>query len=347
MIINASRLERISDRDFVVVDGLAAHGDSSMNGILYPTNVVSKKAKSLEGKPAPLSHPKRDGMHVGADDFFSKGAHDIGGKVMVSNMDGQKNIAKIYVDKEFAERSAGGKELVRRLMNGEEVGLSTGLVPTKTHKEEGVDQFGIAYNEVIDDFEYDHLAFLINERPAGDAAGTRIIYNSTTGDSLEVITHSGGQSENNQEVNAMKHEIDLADLCKADRAKIMACNAQDILAALTAEAPEVTIESAQTLLESKGLKVNSKDSVVLTAEQHAELKTNADLYLSAETERVDEIKQSIIANSKMTEEDLAGMEELSLTRLSNSLTPDNDFSLQDTVTTNADKKGDFTLIEGM
>ena len=127
MITNASRLENISGRDFVVVDGLAAHGDSSMNRVFYPTSVVTRKASSLEGKPTPLSHPERDGMKVSADDFFSKGAHDIGGKVMRSEMSGAKNLAKIYVDKEFAERSEGGKELVRRLLAGEDVGLSTAL----------------------------------------------------------------------------------------------------------------------------------------------------------------------------------------------------------------------------
>jgi len=347
MITNASRLENVSGRDFVVVDGLATHGDSTMNGVFYTTSVVSRKAPSLVDKPTPLSHPERDGMKVSAEDFFSKGAFDIGGKVMHSTMSGDKNIAKIFIDKEIAERTAGGKELVRKLLAGEEVGLSTGLFPTKKHSESGVDQFGVAYNEVIDDFEYDHLAFLVDETPAGVAAGTKIIYNSETGEGLEVITHSGDKLDNKIEVNAMKHEIDLADLCKADRNIIMACNAQDLLAALTAKAPDVTIESAQTLLESKGLKVNTAESVVLTAEQHEELKTNADLYLTAETERVDEIKQSIMTNSKMEESDLAGMGEVALTRLANSLAPENDFSVNGTLTTNADSSNEFETLEGM
>lgn len=347
VITNASRLENISGRDFVVVDGLAAHGDSAMNRILYPSSVISKNAKSLEGKPAPLSHPERDGMKVSADDFFSKGAHDIGGKVMRSEMSGKKNIAKIYVDKEFAERSAGGKELVRRLMAGEEVGLSTGLIPLETHKESGKDEFGVEYDEVIDSFSYDHVAFLLDEVPAGAAAGTKIIYNSETGESLEVITHSGGKPDNKKEVNAMEHKIDLSDLSKADRAKVMACNAQDVLAAITAKPKDVTIEQAQTVIESKGMKVNAADSVVLTAEQHAELKTNADLYLAAEKERVDEIKQAIIANSKMEDADLSNMSEASLTKLASSLVPDNDFSAQGAVTTNADQSAEFKPLEGM
>lgn len=346
MITNASRIERVSGRDFVVVDGLAAHGDSSMNRVLYPTSVISRKAKSLEGKPTPLSHPERDGMKVSAEDFFSKGAHDIGGKVMVSNMSGPKNVAKIYVDKEFAERSTGGKELVRRLLAGEEVGLSTALFPTKKREASGKDQFGVEYDEVVDDFEYDHLAFLLDEVPAGVAAGTKIIYNSETGDSLEVITHSGGKPDNKKEVNAMKHEIDLSDLSKADRTKVMACNAQDILAAITAKPKKVTIDEAQTVIEAKGMQVNSADSVVLTAEQHQELKTNADLFLAAEKERVDEIKQSIMTNSKLEESDIDGMSEAALTKLAGSLSPENDFSLQDGVVTNADQSTDFKLPEG-
>ena len=346
IITNASRLENVSGRDFVVVDGLATHGNSSMNGSLYTTAVVSRKAPSLEGKPTPLSHPERDGMKVSAEDFFSKGAFDIGGKVMRSTMSGDKNIAKIFIDKEFAERTEGGKELVRKLLAGEEVGLSTGLFPTKTHTESGVDQFGVAFNEVIDDFEYDHLAFLIDETPAGVAAGTKIIYNSETGDSLEVITHSSDPLDNKKKVRKM-FELDTDDLSKPDRVKLESMTAKEIILKVNAKEKAITIEDAQTLLESKGLKVNSADSVILTAEQHEELKTNADLFKAAETERVDEIKQSIMTNSKMEESDLEGMNEAALTKFANALTPENDFSISDGVTTNADKSGEFEQLEGM
>ena len=346
ILTNAARLENISGRDFVVVKGLAAHGNSSMNRTYYPANVVTNKAPTLEGKPTPLSHPKRDGMHVSATDFFSKGAFDVSGQVMISNMEGEKNIATIYVDKEFAERSEGGKELVRKLLNGEEVGLSTGLVPTKTRKEKGVDQFGMEYDEVIEDFEYDHLAFLIGETPAGHAAGTKIIYNSETGDSLEVYQHSDSQSEE-PKVNTMKYELDLSELSQKDRAVVQGLTVNEILNYAKAEPVAPTVSEAQALLESKGMKVNAADSVVLTTAEHKALKTNADLYANAEKERVDEIKESIKTNSKMTDEDLAGMEEMALTRLANSLTPSNDFSVQDGLTTNADNKQEFKQLEGM
>ena len=316
-----------------------------MNGILYKTSVVSRKAKSLEGKPAPLSHPKRDGMHVSADDFFSKGAHDVAGKVMISNMDGDKNIATIYVDKEFAERSTGGKELVRRLLNGEDVGLSTGLVPTKMKKESGMDKFGVSYNEVVEDFDYDHLAFLIDEIPAGVAAGTKIIYNSETGDSLEVFTHSSDPLDK-EKVRKM-FELDTDDLSKPDRVKLESMSAKEIMVKVNAKEKQVTIEDAQTLLESKGMKVNSADSVVLSKADHEALKVNADLFLANEQERVDEIKLSIKTNSKMEDKDLEGMTEMALTRLANSLTPENDFSVNDAITTNSKKQTssevDYTL----
>ena len=348
IITNKSRLENISGRDFIVADGMAAHGDSAMNGVFYPASVISNKAKSLEGKPTPLSHPKRDGMNVSADDFFSNGAYNIGGKVLVSEMSGQKNIVKIYVDKEFAERSEQGKKLVNRLMNGEYVGLSTGLVPLSTREESGVDQFGMEYNQVIEDLEYDHLAFLLDEMPAGIAAGTKVIINAETGESLDIITHSGGKSDHKKvEVNAMEHKIDLSDLSKSDRVKIVACNAQDILAAITAEPKQATVEQAQEILEAKGLKINSAESVVLTKEAHESLKANADLYANAEKARVDIIKAAIMANSKLEDADLSGMSEESLSRFSNSLTPQNDFSLNDTVTTNADADKTFKPLEGM
>lgn len=345
LLTNASRLERVSGRDFVVVDGLAAYGGSAMNRILYPESVISRKAKSLEGKPAPLSHPKRDGMNVSAEDFFSKGSHDVGGKVMTSTMVGNKNMTKIFVDKEFAERSEGGKELVRRLLAGEEVGLSTGLTPIKTRKESGVDQFGIEFDEVIEDLEYDHLAFLIDETAAGAAAGTKVIINSETGESLEVYTHSDSQSEE-PKVNTMIYELNLSELSQKDRAVVQGLTVNEILNYAKSEPKQPTVAEAQSLLESKGMKVNSADSVVMSKEDHAALKANADAYAEAEIERVNEIKAHITANSKMEESDLDGIDEMALTRLANSLTPDNDFSVQDGVTTNANSN-EIELPEGI
>ena len=118
--------------------------------------------------------------------------------------------------------------------------------------------------------------------------------------------------------------------------------ANELINVVNAEKPVVTIDEAQAVIESKGMQVNSADSVVLTAEQHEELKTNADLFKAAEKERIDEIKQSIMTNSKLEESDLNGMNEESLTRLANSLTPENDFSANAGVTTNA-KDGDIEL----
>ena len=266
---------------------------------------------------------------------------------MVSSMAGQKNITEIFVDKEFAERTEGGKELVRRLLNSEEVGLSTGLFPTKTRFEKGVDQFGIQYNEVVEELEYDHLAFLIDETPAGNAAGTRVIINSETKESLEVITHSGGQSEPTKKENSMDNiEIDAAGLSKKDKAMLSGFTANELILLVNAKAPEVTLDQAKAVITAEGLTVNTADSVVLTKDAHTELTANAEKFTTAETARIEKIKDGIIANSKMTGPDLDGMTEKQLTNIAASLVPDNDFSVQAGVVTNAGKTENVELVEG-
>ena len=338
---NAVRTENVDGRTFTVLNAMMIRADTSMNGILYPLEELKSTFKQMEDVPAPMGHPKLMNQHVSATNNFTKGKHDIGAFIKNVKMVGKEVFGEIWIDNEFAERSDKGRSLLQRIANKTKIGVSTGLTIANIVAKKGVDELGKAFNSVGRSFSFDHVAILEeSEEAAGSHASTEIVYNSDTGESLFVINHDdGGQPESKPKVNVMKHEIDLTDLSKADRTKVMACNASDILAALTAEKPTVTVDEAQTLLESKGMKVNAADSVVLTAAEHKALKTNADLYANAEKERVDEIKESIKTNSKMTDEDLAGMEEMALTRLANSLTPSNDFSVQDGVITNANKSG--------
>lgn len=191
---NKSRYERVHGRDFLVLEAMAVKGDTSMNGYFYPKDVISRKAPELKDKPAPLSHPKAGMAHTSASDFFVKGAYDIGAQVMSSYMSGQENRAEIWIDKEVAERTDRGRQLIQRADAKMPIGVSTGLVPTKLRNESGEDSLGQPYSKVVEDLEYDHLALLLDEVPAGDKAGTHIIYNSEQ--SALILNHDdGGQPE--------------------------------------------------------------------------------------------------------------------------------------------------------
>lgn len=341
-IVNKSRLENVSGRDFVVLNAMAVHGDSAMNGKLYPKNVVSRKASDLNDKPAPLSHPKRDGSHVRANDFYSKGAFDIGAQVKNSRMVGDKNMAEIWIDKEVAERTPRGKELVSSAEAMKPIGVSTGLIPISVREESGTDSFGKAYDEVVEDFEYDHLALLLNETPAGEHAGTKIIYNSETGDSFEVINHDGQTSITNEETQ-MKYELDLGDLSKAERLSITALTVNEILQAVTAKTPEVTLDQAKAVIANSGLQVNSEKDGKFISNEDAAILANHKADAQA---RKDEMIAHIVANSEYTSELLTNKDEAELLVINGMLTPANDFSVQDGVTTNADTSHSITLREG-
>jgi hypothetical protein len=341
---NAVREEVISGREFVILNAMLIRADTSMNGIYYPSDELEKTFMQLAGLPAPLGHPKRDGMHVSASDLFAKGAHEIGAFVKNVTMKGKEVHGDIFIDKEVANRSEQGKSLLHKIARKAKIGVSTGLQIAKVIVKNGVDELGKAFDSVGIGFKFDHLAILDGEVAAGAHAGTEIKFNSENANSLFVVNHdNGSQSKsNNKEVSSMKIEVDVTDLCKKDRIKLESMTANELITVVNAEKQDVTVEEAQAVLESKGLKINSADAVVLTAEQHAELTANADSFKAAEKARLDGIKEKITANSKIEAGDLDGMSEDALERFAASLVPANDFSVNAGKTTEA-KDSDIAL----
>ena len=328
MVTNTSREAVRAGRGFVVLEAVACVGDTAMNGILYPLSVVNSHHAQLENKPAPLGHPSVDGVAVNADNFFIKGSFDIGAAVLQNTMRNGEHIAEIWIDKEVAGRTTQGARLLDMIANKESIGVSTGLKPVKIRNEKGVDKNGQTYTQVLESFEYDHLAILINETPAGHSAGTYIIYNAETG-----TVENGDQSSLKQnEVFSMKHEFDIADLSKADRVKFQSLTVNEIMAASTAAPVAPTLEEATAIVVNSGLIVNEKDGGVFVSKEDAELIKKAKAAAKAKAE---EMKTNIIANSKWTAELLADKSEIELELLCNMIEPEKDFSLNAGLTTNA------------
>lgn len=336
---NAVREEVYNGRNFVILNAMLIRADSSMNGIFYPFDEVKESFNQLEDLPAPLGHPKIEGEHVSASNNFARGKFDIGAFVRNVSMRGKEVHGEIFIDKEVAERTEQGRNLLQKIANKAKIGVSTGLTIARTLIKEGVDELGKAFNRIGEGFQFDHLALLDGEAAAGEHAGTEIIFNGEQ--SLFVINHEeGGQPNSNHEDDSMKIELDVSDLAKADRVKLESMTANELINAVNAEAPEVTIAKAQAVIEAKGmLMVNAAESVVLSKADHEALKVNADKFAEAETKRLDEIKEKITANSEFETVDLEGMSETQLKKLSASLTPTNDYSMLGSVTTNADQAG--------
>ena len=345
---NAVREETFNGRAFVVLNAMLLRADSAMNGILYGLEDVKASFNQLNDLPAPLGHPMIAGEHVSAKNNFAKGDFDIGAFVRNVHMKDKEVHGEIYIDKEVASRTERGKRLLSNIANKVKMGVSTGLNIAKLIARNGVDELGQAFNNVGKGFSFDHLAILDGEEAAGKLAGTEIIYNSEQGDnSLFVVNHdNGGQPASNQEENLMEIKIDASDLSKAERVKLQSMTANELILAVNAEKPAVTVDEAKAVIESEGLTVNSSDSVVLSKDEHAALKTNAEKFENAEKARLDELRESIIANSKFEGPDLEDMKEAQLVKLQSSLVPENDYSANAGVTINSNSNSKLTLPEG-
>ena len=344
---NAVREETFSGRVYVVINAMLLRADSAMNGILYGLDEVKASFNQLNDLPAPLGHPKIAGEHVSASNNFAKGDFDIGAFVRNVHMKGKEVHGEIFIDKEVASRTERGKNLLNNIANKVKIGVSTGLNIARLIARNGVDELGQKFDSVGKGFSFDHLALLDSEPAAGDLAGTEFIYNSEQGkSSLFVVNHEdGGQLKSKREENSMDNiEIDAAGLSKKDKAMLSGYTANELLVFVNAKAPVVTLEAAKTVVIAEGLTVNAADSVVLTKDQHAELTANAEKFTTAEKERVEKIKKGIVANSKFEESDLDGMKETQLQKLADSLVPENDFSVQDSITTNSNS-GSETAVD--
>lgn len=151
-------------------------GDTVMNDIFYSNAEVEKSFGQLDMLPAPNGHPHVNGRMASAFHPLAVNTHNIGGFIRDPNMEGKTVVCSFLLDKEIAEKTEGGKELISRIENNERVPVSTGLTLT-LKKESGRATNGRTYSAVGQDFQFDHVAILLNEEAAGGEA-TKLVTNS-------------------------------------------------------------------------------------------------------------------------------------------------------------------------
>lgn len=163
----------LNNREHIVTEMIPIVGDSVMNGGLYPFDEIKNSYLQIDNLPAPNGHPKVDGELVSAFHPLAVNAFNIGGFVRNPRLDSKRVINEFWLDTEIANQSDDGKELIRRIENGEEVGVSTGLTVRQENKD------GDGYNWVARDLKFDHVAILLNEKAAGAHVGTKLTVNSS------------------------------------------------------------------------------------------------------------------------------------------------------------------------
>lgn len=149
-------------RQHLVVDVMAIEGDSVMNRRLYPSTSVVNNYQKLSQALAPVGHPKIDGKYVSARDPLALNAFGIGAFVRSPKLQGKEAIAEIWIDEAIANNSEHGRRVVDAIKSGAKVGVSTGLLVDESPAV-GANE----YDFIVNSFDVDHLAILLDETPAG------------------------------------------------------------------------------------------------------------------------------------------------------------------------------------
>lgn len=189
MILNSRtsgkyRRVKANGRDHLVTNMRPIVGDSVMNGILYPDAEVHRSFEQLNNLPAPAGHPEVEGRRVSALDPMAMNAHNVGGFIRNPTKTGRHVLTEFWLDEAVAEGSDAGREVKRRIENGETIPVSTGL-GLRLVAGNGTAPDGKAYNAIGKDYQFDHVALLLTDTAAGSHVGTELVFNAE-GDPVRV-----------------------------------------------------------------------------------------------------------------------------------------------------------------
>lgn len=192
--VNSANVSKTGDiytiRDVVhAVDGIV------LNGRLYTGKELAKGVATLESRPAPAGHPKdRKGRHISASNGEALGASWIGAWCVNSRYQGGRALCDINVNAAQAIALPAGKEVVSRLdaaiagTNTDPIGVSSGLMLDEV--EAKGESLGKAYSSVATNMQFDHLAILLTETPAGTPEEGIGMFVNAQGEEEEVETVS-------------------------------------------------------------------------------------------------------------------------------------------------------------
>ena len=159
-------LQQINKRPHIVTTMMSIEGDSVMNKLFYPNAEVKSAHTQLDRLPAPVEHPVIDGAFVSANDPLATNAHNVGAFVRNPRIDGKRIINDLAIDVEIAERDERGKKIIEKIKSGERLGVSTGLNADMINADGAHN--GAEYHGIINNIQFDHVAILLDEKPAGD-----------------------------------------------------------------------------------------------------------------------------------------------------------------------------------
>lgn len=157
---------QINGRAHIVTTMVSIEGDTVMNNIFYSASEVANSHKQFDNLLAPAEHPMLNGQLASASEPLAINQNNIGAIVLNPRLEGNRVINDLAIDVEVAGRDDRGIEVIKRIKNGEKIGVSSGGTGELT-AENGT-HFGNAFKFKVRKLEWDHVAILLGNDPAGE-----------------------------------------------------------------------------------------------------------------------------------------------------------------------------------
>lgn len=236
------------------IKGIPITADNAvMNGILYSAEENAKGMPSMVGQPLTLSHPESDGLNISAKN--GKGMQDFysGGNITDVYNSGGIWYADADIKKSLLAAQDDGRDYIGALNSKENIGVSTGLT-FSNNEINGVNSKGEKYSKVAVNQEYDHLAMLLNEAPAGgDTTVMRFNGEDVEVVNVDLLINSVTDEPGEKELSLFaKFTQWLANHGSFEPDEKTGYNAQDL------NTNEGSIMNREEMLEALGLAVNSQ-----------------------------------------------------------------------------------------
>lgn len=197
--VNAANVSKDGGK-YTIKDVVHAIDGIVLNQRVYRGAELEKAVLGLEGRPAPAGHPKDSkGRHISASNGEALSAAWIGAYCVNSRYTGGRAMCDIVVTESQARAMPAGVDVVNRLdaaiagTNTDPIAVSSGL--TLREVAENGESLGKKYKSIATEMNFDHLAILLNEAPAG-----------TPAEGIGMFVNSAGHEAEIEVVNLDEHE---------------------------------------------------------------------------------------------------------------------------------------------
>ena len=197
-------------RDVIIVPSATLPDNVVMNGIKYTPEFIESVYKTLERSPAPVGHPRFNGVYVNAADPEAQNGFGVG----AWNENVRRHNGRVFLDKvidvEVARNSERGRALLSAIEKKEPIHTSTGLA-MKTNA-----AAGDGYTKIAVSGHCDHDAFLLDEPGAATPDQGVGVFVNSQGERMDVVN-----ADMSEWIDGIAHEMAFEVVDAAERAKRM------------------------------------------------------------------------------------------------------------------------------